>query len=239
MAADLVENRNGDHALELSHVTVSGDDDARADLMYGSMRADAGDLLLIQVVNLHEAEVWSDVATGLISPMDGRVSVLGNDMSELDWETGNWLRGRFGRVFSRGNWLDRLSILDNILLSSRHHTDRGHDDLAAEASVLAASFGMPGIPIGMPERIERIDLQRAACVRAFLGDPLLIFLEDPTYAVHQVLLKPLVDAIRDARDRGAAVLWFTPSMDIWRDRSIPVTRRYRMAANSLMEVEGR
>lgn len=76
-------------------------------------------------------------------------------------------------------------------------------------------------------------------MRAFLGEPLLVILEDPTYAAHTNLLKPLVDAIRVARNRGAAVIWFSPAVEIWRDRSIPVTRRYRVAGNELMEVGGR
>lgn len=237
-ATGAIKSSNGHTVLEIAQVTVSTGDHAQADLMYGGMYADAEDLVLIQVVNLHEAELWADLATGVLLPVDGRVSVLGNDLSSLDRDTGNWLRGRFGRVFCRGNWMDRLSLLDNILLQARHHTDRDYDDLKAEASALAASFGMPGIPLGIPGGIRRIDLQRAACVRAFLGEPLLVILEDPTYAAHGLLRKPLVDVIRAARNRGAAVLWFTPSTEIWRDRSIPAIRRYRMAGNELMEVGG-
>ena len=96
---------NGHAVLEIAKVTVSSDDSAGADLMYGSMRAEAGDLILIRVINLREAELWADLATGLLVAMDGSVSVLGNDMSDLDRDTGNWLRGRIGRVFSRGNWM--------------------------------------------------------------------------------------------------------------------------------------
>ena len=132
--------------------------------------------------------------------------------------------------------MDRLNVLDNILLSARHHSRRDEDELLAEASALAASFGMPGVPLGMPDSATRIDLQRAACIRAFIGDPMLVILEDPTYGAGASLLRPLVNAIRVARNRGAAVLWFSPSAKIWRDRSIPVTRRYRMAGDELVEV---
>jgi len=159
--------------------------------MRGSLIADPGDLLLIRVADLHQAELWGDVAVGLLSLSDGQVSVSGNDLSGLDSETCNWLRGRVGRVFSRGNWMDRVNLIDNILLSARHHGRRDEEDLMAEASALAASFGLPGIPLGMPDSISRIDLQRAACIRAFLGDPLLVILEDPTYGAGTDLLKPL------------------------------------------------
>lgn len=234
--AGIVERANGHSVLDIAQVTVLSGDDMHTALMHGSMHADAGDLVLIQVADLRQAELWADVAVGLLTPERGRVSVLDNDLSALDRETGNWLRGRIGRAFSRGNWMDRLSLLDNVLLCAQHHSDREYDELRAEASALAASFGMPGIPLGMPDGVARVDLQRAACVRAFLGDPLMVILEDPTVGEHEVLARPLMDAIRAVRDRGAAVLWFTPSLDIWRDRSISVSRRYRVAGNELMEV---
>ena len=226
----------GGRVLEISHASVSVGDHGHASNMRGELHADAGDLVLIQVADLHQAELWGDVAVGLLGANGGQVSILGNDLSGLDWETSNWLRGRVGRVFSRGSWMDRLSVLDNVLLSARHHSRRGEDELLTEASELAALFGMPGIPLGMPDSATRIELQCAACIRAFLGGPMLVILEDPTYGAGVSLLRPLVDAIRIARNRGAAVLWFTPSAAIWRDRSIPVTRRYRMAGDELIEV---
>ena len=232
MTADARANR----VLDIVQASVSIGDRGHIVHMRGSLIADAGDLLLIQVADLHQAEHWGDLAVGLLSSGDGQVSISGNALSGLDSETCNWLRGRVGRVFSRGNWMDRLSLIDNILLSARHHGRRDEAQLMTQASALAASFGMPGIPLGMPDSIARIDLQRAACIRAFLGDPMLVILEDPTYGAGASLLKPLVDAIRVARNRGAAVLWFSPSAAIWRDRSIPATRRYRMAGDELVEV---
>jgi len=225
--------------LDIEQAVVTGTGHEHADFMRGSLNVSAGDLALVQVINLHQAEIWADLAVGLRHPIEGRVSILGNDLVDLDREQGNWLRGRVGRVFSRGNWMDRLSLMDNVLLPARHHSSISESDLRMQASNLAESFGMPGIPLGMPVQLTPIDLQRAACVRAFLGDPMMVLLEDPTYVSHRELLSPLIGAIRAARNRGAAVIWFSPSADIWRDRTIPATRRYRMAGSELMEVTGR
>ena len=109
----------------------------------------------------------------------------------------------------------------------------------AQACALALEFGMPGIPLDSPGRVSRLDLQRAACVRAFLAEPPLLILEDPTYGAPEDLLPPLMSVIRRARDRGAAIVWFSPAATIWRARTIPATRRYRMAGNELMEVATR
>lgn len=237
MSCATAADRRDEHGvLEISEAVVSGSGDPP--VMRGSLRVDRGELALARVVDLQQAEIWADLAVGLMAPTHGRVTILGNDLDALDLETGNWLRGRIGRVFSRGDWLDRLSLMDNILLQARHHSGRHDVDLRREASALAESFGMPGIPLGMPDNFSRVERQRAACVRAFLGDPVLVILEDPTYGAHADILSPLMGAIRTARNRGAAVVWFSPSLDIWRDRTIPASRRFRMAGNELMEVTG-
>lgn len=234
--AATIASRPRHPVLQLDDVSVSGEDHARVDVMHGSLHGNSGELVLVQVSDLRQAEIWADVATGIRDPDRGRVSILGNELAGLDMETGNWLRGRIGRVFSRGNWLDRLSLMDNILIQARHHSGRSEQDLRREASALAESFDLPGVPLGMPDGFTRMEQQRAACVRAFLGNPLLVILEDPTYGAHAEMLRALVGAIRTARNRGAAVVWFSPSLDIWRDRSIPVSRRYRMAGRELMEI---
>jgi len=238
--SSVAADRGHEHAvLEITEAVVSGADRAHADSVRGSIRVDAGELALVRVVNLQQAEIWADLAVGLVTPDHGRVTILGNELDGLNLEAGHWLRGRVGRVFHRGNWLDRLSLMDNILLQSRHHSGRGDEALKREASVLAEIFGMPGIPLGMPDRFPRIDLQRAACVRAFLGNPLMVILEEPTNGAHGELLSPLMSAIRAARDRGTSVIWFSSSLDIWGDRTIAASRRYRMAGSELVEITRR
>ena len=65
-------------------------------------------------------------------------------------------------------------------------------------------------------------LQRAACVRAFLGAPSLIVVENLADGLADGLLAPLINAMRVARDRDAAVLWFA---------RMPTSTRTRPAGN--------
>jgi phospholipid/cholesterol/gamma-HCH transport system ATP-binding protein len=102
--------------------------------------------------------------------------------------------------------------------------------------MLAEKFGLPGMPLGHPNDSLPVDLQRAACVRAFLGQPVLILLEEQNPGCFKEIMPDLINAIREARNRGAAVLWLTSDKFIWRDESIPATRRYRLAGRKLMEV---
>ena len=196
-----------------------------------------GQLALVRLNRLHEASAFADMFCGLRKPSKGSVLFLGRDWQLSPVDIANAMRGKIGRVFSSGQWLDGFSLAENILLSECHHTRRTRDTLLDEAAHLSESFRLPGLPMGYPEDYKKVDLQRAGCVRAFMGDPLLLLLEDPTDGMCQNMLSDLVNNIRRIRNLGAAVLWMTRSDDVWLDASIPVDRFFRIFGQELMEVK--
>lgn len=224
-------------ALERVCLTAaSGDpgDDLAADLEIA-----AGQVVMVHVTRPRQGSLLADVCAGVVGPGEGRVLFMDRDWQDLGTEDTNALRSLLGRVFYEGHWLGHLDMTDNILLAHLHHTRRERADLLSEAAQLSRHFGLPGLPSGRHWQLDRAQSQRAACVRAFLGAPRLIVLEHPTGGAFSQLLAPLVNAVRAACDRGAAVLWLTPSQRVWRDRSIPVTRRLRIARTSLVAGDAR
>jgi phospholipid/cholesterol/gamma-HCH transport system ATP-binding protein len=198
----------------------------------------AGDLILVQPGDEQHARVLADVACGLLTPARGTVRFLGRVWSELPADQANALRGRIGQVVRRGAWLPYLSLLDNVLLAQLHHTRRPYPELCAEAARWAAWFGLPGVPTGRPDAASPGILLRAACVRAFLGAPILIVIESVSEGLRDGLLAPLVNAMRAARDRDAAVLWFCQDHDLLEDPTLPATRRLRLLGDVLVPLEG-
>ena len=196
----------------------------------------SGDLVLIRLARLEQTATFADTCAGIIQPAIGAVYFLGRSWPELPPDQANAMRGRIGRVFKTGNWIKHLSLVENILLPQLHHTRRSIRQLRDEAGELAQQFGLPGIPLDLPGDIPAADLQRAACVRAFLGRPALILLEEPTSGVYLEIISALMNAVREARERGAAVIWLTQKNLIWNDQTLPVTQRYRQVAGKLMEV---
>ncbi|MFO1127414.1 MAG: ATP-binding cassette domain-containing protein [Rhodospirillales bacterium] len=189
----------------------------------------ARSLLMIQVTDWRQAATLIDLATGRAKPRSGTVRFLGRDWATLPPIQAEAMRGRIGYVLRDGNWLDSLTVFDNILLPRRYHTRRPLAELEDDAVDLATRLGLPGVPLGFPAEVGVEDLQRAACIRAFLGRPALVILEEPTRSLAaDVFLEPLVNVIRLARDREAAVFWFTQNPAIWGDPSLPATGRYRL-----------
>ena len=161
---------------------------------------------------------------------------LGRDWSAMPQDYAAAMRGRIGRVFLSGNWIDFIDVATNILLPQLHHTRDDPKDLRERAIALSCVFGLPGLPLVRPGDLAASDLARAACVRAFLGDPELILLESPVQGRFNSLIAPLLDALAAARDRGAAAIWFTRSDLVWHDPSFPATHRLRLGEHGLVPV---
>ena len=195
-----------------------------------------GDLALINLERPRFGSILADACCGLHRTTAGSIFFLGKNWAMLPSDTANALRGRIGRVFTTGNWINRMTLLDNILLPQLHHTRRKVNELRDEAAQLARHFGLPGLPLGYPADIIRADHQRAACIRAFLGQPSLILLEEPTFGAYPEIVPPLVNAIRNACEGGAAVIWLTLEDQVWNDSLLPATYRFRLTAHKLMEV---
>lgn len=202
-----------------------------------NLEACAGDLFLFRLARNDQISSFADVCTGIMRPLRGSVYFLGRDWRHLSPDLANANRGRTGQVFIKGNWIRNLTVMENILVPQLYHTHNSRKRILAEAGDLAESFGLPGLPGELPGDFTDADLQRAACVRAFLGQPLLILLQEPTSGLGSEILVPLVQAIRNARYRGAAVIWMTKENEIWNDATIPATRRYRLVARNLLEVK--
>jgi phospholipid/cholesterol/gamma-HCH transport system ATP-binding protein len=200
------------------------------------LRLFTGEFALVDARYTGLAAWLADLCSGLLPLAAGSVSFLGRDWAAMPWEYAAALRGRIGRVFRSGSWIGSMDVATNILLPQLHHTRDDPSDLRERAAALCCAFGLPGLPLVRPDDLTASDLARAACVRAFLGDPELILLESPVQGRFIGLIVPLLNALAAARDRGAAAIWFTRSDVVWGDPSFPVTHRLRLGERGLFSV---
>jgi phospholipid/cholesterol/gamma-HCH transport system ATP-binding protein len=168
-----------------------------------------GQLQLIHSRHKERSGDIGDVLLGLAHAGTGIVRFLGRAWHELTRREAFELRRGIGRVQDRGNWMEARTVMDNLLLPLRHHTILPERELREHASALARQFGLPGLPMLLPDDCVPGDLERAACVKAFLGRPALVVLEHPIAFEDSDLLVPLMNAIQQVRRRGGSVIWFT------------------------------
>jgi phospholipid/cholesterol/gamma-HCH transport system ATP-binding protein len=207
-------------------------DEARAREV--DLRLMAGGLALVDARHSARPTWLADLCCGLLPLAAGSARFLGRDWSAMPHDYAAALRGRIGRVFLSGSWIGFMDVASNILLPQLHHTRDDLSNLRERAIALSCAFGLPGLPLVRPGELAASDLARAACVRAFLGEPMLVLLESPVQGRFSTLVPPLLDALATARDRGTAAVWFTRSDLIWRDQSVPATMRLRLGERGLV-----
>ena len=198
---------SGAPVLSFREVSVAGAPPYETPLSDCTFDLAAGDLALVDMGDAYVACPLADAAEGLVDLDSGTVTFLGDDWQALSVARAAAHRASIGRVFEKRSWISNLDVDENVTLARRHHTGQRHAGVMAEASRIARDLGLGEIPQARPAFVGRHDLRLAQWVRAFLGAPRLIILEDPLRGVARDLLDNLLAAVGAAREEGAAVLW--------------------------------
>ena len=197
------------------------------------LRLMPGECALIETPDPARSTALAELCSGMAALRRGEARFMGYDWAGLDRERAAALRGRIGRIHGRGAWIDMLGTHVNIMLARLHHTREPESAVIRAATELARHLGLPGLPLARPDRMSEGDLTRAACVRAFLGEPRLLLLEHSITPDHPGLTAPLLDLLSRALDRGAAAVCFTRDAPFWQAQSFPVTHRLLLLDDGL------
>jgi phospholipid/cholesterol/gamma-HCH transport system ATP-binding protein len=192
-----------------------------------------GDFAVIEVPGARRGAALANLCCGLSPLMTGRVSFLGRDWRKTPDRLADALRGHIGRLFHLPLRPDCENVANRVLLARLHHSRIPEATLREEATDLALRFGLPGLPTGPARQLTDSDLLRAACVRAFLGQPRLVILELPPLAQEDDLLAALLTVGAEARGRGVAVMWLAGAGPALRDRSVDCSHRLRLSDSGL------
>jgi len=209
----LVAKSDDTPILELKGVTAPAGDLYDVGIENLDLTLKPGELALVTVGVGRSLSPFPNVAQGLTEPEAGEVRFLGKAWTELSPRKAGRLRARVGRVFARGGWLSDLDIDENMTLRQRHHGGHTLRSARADAKQLAERFGVERVLRSRPARLSRHELHVAQWVRALLADPALILLERPGHEVRPESVPLLVEAIKEERARGAAVVWITENPD--------------------------
>ena len=142
---------------------------------------------------------------GMLPPTAGTVSVGGEDLYAMRDEERSRLRNeRIGLVPQGHTALRALTVLDNVLLPSILYTkDEAPADRARE---LLVAVGLGDLTDAAPTELSGGELRRMAIARALLMDPAVVVADEPTAGLDSANATAVLTLLRDAADRGAAVL---------------------------------
>ncbi len=145
-----------------------------------------------------------EILEGLLEPTAGEVEVLG-----LRWGTGqdNAIRQRIGISLQETKLSEKLTVRETLtLFRSFYHRGIEPDEAIRAVSMEEKANARVG-------KLSGGQRQRLAVACALVGDPELLFLDEPTTGLDPQSRRQLWDIIRAFRDRGRTVMLTTHYMD--------------------------
>ncbi len=143
------------------------------------------------------------VLTGQLQPREGRVTVLGTDVSR-DPEK---IQAQIGVCFEMTNLYEKMSAEENLKLFARLFGVHDFD-----ASALLKRVGLEGRERDRVEEYSKGMKQRLMVARALVNRPRILFLDEPTDGLDPASAENIRKVILEERERGATVFLTTHDM---------------------------
>ncbi len=129
----------------------------------------------------------------------------------------NEVRQRIGIVFQSFNLFPHMTVLKNLTLGPIKATGMDRHEAERKATRLLERFGLDDKVSEYPDRLSGGQQQRAAIVRALVGDPEVLLLDEITSALDPELVGEVLSVIRELAGRGLTMVLATHEMGFARD----------------------
>ncbi|CAM5549832.1 ABC transporter ATP-binding protein [Frigidibacter albus] len=141
---------------------------------------------------------------------DGTVKLMGHELHGASEAELTRLRQQLGFIFQSHNLHESLTAIQNVVMGVQVRA-RVPDDLARKAAAVALGL------VGLSDRLEYLPAnlsggqkQRVAVARALVGNPDMVFADEPTAALDKDSAADVVDLLkRLGAERGTTTLLVT------------------------------
>jgi cell division transport system ATP-binding protein len=172
-----------------------------------------------------------------LPPSAGRVEVFGKDTAGMDRDGIARARRRIGIVHQDCQFLDHLSVAENVALPLRI-TGRDIGEEADNLSDLLAWVGLAPRAEARPPELSGGERQRAALARAVIMGPEIILADEPTGNVDWDMSLRLLQLLAELNRMGKAVLIATHDLPLIRAAKAQVAARVLRIADRQVKLAG-
>ena len=199
----MAANESGELSIRCEQLRKTYDDDEVVAVAGLDLEVRVGECFGLLGPNGAGKTTTCEILEGLLPPTSGTVEILGRR-----WETDErWLRERLGVSLQQTHLPDKLTIRETIELF-RSFFVKGRDvestiDLVALREKEHAKY----------DTLSGGQRQRLAVACALVGDPKLLFLDEPTTGLDPQSRRMLWDVVLKFKEQGNSVLLTTHYMD--------------------------
>lgn len=178
---------------------------------------------------------------GLLRPDEGRVEVLGRNVSELNHEEMDQLRVRIGFLFQSNALYDSMTVRENLEFPLRRRwfkLDQSEaNDMVHEA---LDSVGLAHTVDMMPAELSGGMRKRIALARTLILKPEIILYDEPTTGLDPITSREIIDLMNEIHHKlGTASMIITHDlrcMELTADRVIVLVEGRCYAEGTYQEI---
>lgn len=159
--------------------------------------------------------------SGMDGVDSGKIAFDGRELSALkEQELSDIRRTKMGFVFQQPTLLKNLNILDNIILPSLRGSRKNAAQITQKARTLMEKTGISVLEKRDITQVSGGQLQRAGICRALMGNPQIIFGDEPTGALNSQSALEIMTLFSEINTGGTAVMLVTHDAKVaaWTER---------------------
>jgi phospholipid/cholesterol/gamma-HCH transport system ATP-binding protein len=150
------------------------------------------------------------LVAGLLFASEGTVTVMGQDMNNLNESDLRSVRGHIGMLFQGAALFDSLNVSENIVYGLRERGERDEGRLRLIVEQKLEMVGLSGIQNKLPSQLSGGQRKRIGLARALATSPKIMLYDEPTTGLDPTSTRMIDELIIKFRDKhGIASLVVT------------------------------
>lgn len=148
--------------------------------------------------------------SGMDSITDGSVTFLGKEMHTLSEKKMSKLRAKeFGFIFQQTHLVSNLTLFENIAVAGYAAGIGTEKEIKEKAEALIIKMNIYNAKNRLPSQVSGGEAQRAAIARAVIGNPKLIFADEPTGALNKANSEEVLKLLTELNNDGQSIVMVT------------------------------
>lgn len=140
---------------------------------------------------------------GLIPPDSGKITVMGNDITNISHEFLNTIRSDIGFLFQGSALYDSMTVRENLEFPLRRHKDKFGEEINIDELVERAlsDVGLLHAIDLMPDELSGGMKKRIALARALILKPKIILYDEPTSGLDPITANEIIELMKSIQKR--------------------------------------
>lgn len=170
----------------------------------------AGDFTIIMGTSGAGKSTLLYALSGMDNINSGKVEYEGQEISCLSEKQMADLRAKeFGFVFQQIHLISNLTLFENVVVAGYLNTARSTREVKEAAIQLLKHLHVEKAQDRLPAQASGGEAQRAAIARAVIGNPSIIFADEPTGALNKSNTEEVLNILSSLNEKGQSILMVT------------------------------